>query len=201
VSPWTNLNPQLPVLLGKTRVYSITNGKGGHSICQPFQSLVFCDLQESTKGAKTLLAKRAFEAHAALFGVKVLNYHADNGRFAELLFLDHDEVNGQTVSLCSVNAHFQNGVAEKRIGDLTACARTSLLRAMSRWPSAIAIHLWTHALRFANDVYNADPTLKNGRTLGDVLRNASTPPSPELPPSILPSLRPAQRSSGSREAT
>jgi hypothetical protein len=70
--------------------------------------LSFVYLQESTKGAETLLAKKAFEAYAASFGVKVHNYHADNGRFAEALFLNHAEANGQTVSLCGVNAHFQN---------------------------------------------------------------------------------------------
>jgi hypothetical protein len=37
-----------------------------------------------------------------------VNYHADNGRFAEQLFLDHAELHGQGVSLCGVNVHFQN---------------------------------------------------------------------------------------------
>jgi hypothetical protein len=129
-----------------------------------FSCLSFVCLQELTKGADAPLAKRAFDACAALFGVKVLNHHADNGRSVERLFLDHAEANGQTVSLCGVNAHFQNGVDEKRIGDLTACARTSLLRVMNRWPSAIAIHLWLCALQFVNNVYNEAPTLKNGRT-------------------------------------
>jgi hypothetical protein len=85
-----------------------------------FSRLSFVHLQESTKGAKTLLTKRAFEAHAASFGVKVLNCHADNGRFAKRMFLEHAAKNGQTVSLCGVNAHFQNGITKKRIGDLTA---------------------------------------------------------------------------------
>ena len=129
-----------------------------------FSRLSYVHLQESTTGAETLLAKRAFEAYAGSFGIKVLNYHADNGRFAERLFLDHAAENGQTVSLCGVNAHFQNGIAEKRIGDLTERARTSLLHAMNRWPSAVTIHLWPYALRFANDVYNAAPSLKTGRS-------------------------------------
>jgi hypothetical protein len=129
-----------------------------------FSRLSFVHLQESTKGEETLLAKKAFEAYAASFGVKVRNYHADNGRFAERLFLDHAEENGQTVSLCGVNAHFQNGIAEKRIRDLTARARTSLLHAMNRWPSAVTIHMWPYALRFVNDVYNTAPSLRNGHS-------------------------------------
>jgi hypothetical protein len=69
-----------------------------------FSRLSFVHLQESTKGAETLLAKRAFEACAASFGVKVLNCHADNGRFAKRMFLEHAAENGQTASLCGVNA-------------------------------------------------------------------------------------------------
>ena len=84
-----------------------------------FSRLSFVYLQESTKGEETLLAKRAFETYAATFGGIISNYHADNWRFAERLFLDHAERNGQSVSLCGVNAHFQNGIAEKRIRDLT----------------------------------------------------------------------------------
>jgi hypothetical protein len=119
-------------------------------------------LQESTKGDKMLLAKRAFEAYAASFGVVIQNYHADNGRFAKRLFLDHAAQEGQTVSLCGVNAHFQNGIAEKRICDLTEKARTSLLHGMNCWPSAVNVNLWPYALRFANDTHNSTPSIKVG---------------------------------------
>jgi hypothetical protein len=163
-----------------------------------FSRLSFVYLQESTKGDETLLAKRAFEAYAASFGVKVYNYHADNGRFAERLYLNHAKANGQTVSLCGVNAHFQNGIAEKRIRDFTACARTSLLHAMSRWPSAITIHLWPYALRFirVRRLQCASFAGKWTFPFGVVLRYTGAPSSHELSPSILPSLRSAQRSSG-----
>jgi hypothetical protein len=106
-----------------------------------YSRLSYVHLQESTKGDETLLAKRTFEAYAASFGVTIANYHTDNGRFAERLFLDHTALHGQGVSLCGVNAHFQNGIAEKRIRDLTERARTSLLHAMNRSPSAGTINL------------------------------------------------------------
>jgi hypothetical protein len=35
---------------------------------------------------------------------------------------------------------------------------------MNRWPTAITINLWPYALKFANDVFNATPTIKTGRT-------------------------------------
>ena len=67
---------------------------------------------------------------------------------------------GQTISFCGVNAHFQNGVAEKRIRDLTDNARTMLIHAHRCWPEAISAHLWPYAIRMANDVRNATPNAK-----------------------------------------
>jgi hypothetical protein len=123
-------------------------------------------LQESgsTKGEETLLAKRAFEAYAALFRVVIANYHVDNGRFAERLFLGHAALHGQGVSFCGVDAHFQNGIVEKRIQDLTGRARMSLLHAMSIWLSAMSINLWPYGLRFANETRNSTPSLALGHT-------------------------------------
>jgi hypothetical protein len=129
-----------------------------------FSRLSYIYLQESTNGEQTLAAKRSFEAYAASHGVRVLQYHADNGRFSENLFTQHCESNGQIVSLCGVHAHFQNGIAEKRIRDLTERARTSLLHAMHRWPSAVTINLWPYALRCVNDVYISTPHLKTGHS-------------------------------------
>jgi hypothetical protein len=111
-----------------------------------FSQLSYVYLQESTKGDDTLLAKRVFEAYASSFGVHISNYHADNGRFAERLFLDHAASNNQSVSLCGVNAHFQNGIAKKQMRNLTERARTFLLHAMNSWPLAVTINLWPYAL-------------------------------------------------------
>eukprot|EP00978_Attheya_sp_CCMP212_P016887 scaffold44584_cov79-Attheya_sp.AAC.1 len=70
-------------------------------------------------------------------GVQIMHYHTDNGRFADNLFRNDVTEKGQTVSYCGVNAHWQNGIAEKRIRDLrTDQARTILLLAQSRWPGA-----------------------------------------------------------------
>jgi hypothetical protein len=129
-----------------------------------FSRLSYVNLQESTKGVHTLAAKRSFEAYSAFHGVKVQQYHADNGRFAEHLFLNHCEKSGQKVSLCGVSAHFQNGISERRIKDLTESSRTSLLHAIHRWPSAVTINLWPYALRYINEVYNATPGLKTGKS-------------------------------------
>jgi hypothetical protein len=86
--------------------------------------------------------------------VIVKHYHADNGCFAESLFMSVVAESGQTISFCGVSAHFQNGIVEKWIHDLSEQARKQLLHAKARWPSAIKINLWPYALRNANAIWN-----------------------------------------------
>jgi transposase InsO family protein len=76
--------------------------------------------------------------------VNIKHYHADNGRFKDKLFSKSIEEKGQTISFCGAGAHHQNGIAEKRIGDLQRRATTLLLHAQRRWPDAINSHLWTY---------------------------------------------------------
>ena len=91
---------------------------------------------------ETVLAKGAFEWYAALHGVTVLHYYADNGRFADNKFRKSiDKTRGQTLTFCGVNAHFQNGVAKRRIRELQDHAHTMLIHANKRWLHAINTHL------------------------------------------------------------
>ena len=119
-----------------------------------YSGLSYVYFQKTTDGAETLEAKLAFERYADKSQVRVQSYQADNGRFAEKAFLDHAATKGQMVTYCGVNAHFQNGVAERRIRILQDSARTMLLHAKHRWPNAIDNALWPYALRCANDVTN-----------------------------------------------
>jgi hypothetical protein len=85
---------------------------------------------------------------------------------ASTIFVDHESdlsyVYHQTSmtseetlnSFCGVGAHHQNDIAEKRIGDLQRRATKLLLHAQRRWPDAINSHLWTYAIRAANDSRN-----------------------------------------------
>jgi hypothetical protein len=120
-----------------------------------FSGLSFVHLQKTCTSEETLDAKMAFEGYACSLNVKIQHYHADNGRFCENLWMNNIKKEGQTISFCGVNAHFQNGVAERRIRDLSDGARTSLLHAKERWGKAISVHLWPYAVRHRNDVYNA----------------------------------------------
>ena len=90
------------------------------------------------------------------------HYHANNGHFTDNDFRLSVQQSAQMLSFCGVNAHWQNGLAEKRIRDLQDLARTMLIHANHRWPEAITPNLWPYALRMANDVLNSTPMSRVG---------------------------------------
>jgi hypothetical protein len=69
---------------------------------------------------------------------------------------------GQTISFCGVNAHFLNGIAEKRIHDLSKQALKQLLHAKARWAEAIEINLWPYGVCNANDIHNTIADKEDG---------------------------------------
>jgi transposase InsO family protein len=111
----------------------------------------------SMSSKETLKGKESFEQFARTHGVHIKHYHADNGRFKDNLFIKAIERNNKTISFSGVGAHHQNGIAEKRIGDLQRRATALLLHAERRWPDAINSHLWPYAMRAANDSRNSFP--------------------------------------------
>ena len=119
-----------------------------------FSNYVYVHLMRSVTGEETLEAKQAYEAHAGSFGVHIKRYRADNGRFADPSFQAAVQTSGQQISFCGVGGHHQNGIAEKKIGDLTALARTLLLHASRNWPEAVTTMLWPFALKYASHVMN-----------------------------------------------
>ena len=67
---------------------------------------------------ETIKAKRAFEQFTADHGVKILHYHCDNGRFKDNAFRQACDEARQQLTFCGMNAHFQNGIAERAIRNL-----------------------------------------------------------------------------------
>jgi len=121
----------------------------------------FVWLQKSVSEEETLEGKLAFERHCRLFNVTVKHYHADNGIFSKNAWTQSCIQERQSLTLAGVSAHHQNGVAERRIRELRALARTMLIHAQRRWPQAITTNLWPYAIRMANDVLNATPNLQH----------------------------------------
>jgi transposase InsO family protein len=111
-----------------------------------YSKLGYVHLQQALTSEETVQAKHAFENYAATHNIKIIHYHADNGRFADKAFHQDLKNNNQTITFSGVNAHWQNGVAENRIGDLTENAWAMLLFAQRRWPDAITANLWPYAL-------------------------------------------------------
>ena len=122
-----------------------------------FSRYTYVHLQKTLTSEETLEAKNAFEAHCRKHDVIVENYHADNGQFANNLYVQDIRNKGQTITYCGVNAHWQNGIAERMIRTLREGARTQLLHAVERWPSNCSTHLWPFALRYAAQVNNEIP--------------------------------------------
>jgi hypothetical protein len=89
-----------------------------------------------------MLAKQAFEKFAAKHGVRILHYHCDNGQFADNAWKQSYKASHHRLTFCRVNAHFQNGIAERAIRDLLESARKQLLHACACWPAAMHFVLW-----------------------------------------------------------
>ena len=126
-----------------------------------YSRLRYVHLMQSLTSEETCAAKRAFELFAQQHGVKIQHYHADNGRFADNMFMAACESQQQRLTFCGVNAHFQNGIAERAIRDITESARKQLLHARQRWPAVVHLAFWPYALRHACYLYNNLPILNN----------------------------------------
>ena len=127
-----------------------------------FSGISFVHLQKGATAVETIEAKHAFERYAKVHGIRIHHYHADNGIFESREFQESVFADGQTISFCGVNAHHQNGRAEKKIRDLQELTRTMILHAQHRWPDAISPHLWPMAIKNANDLTNRAPMLDTG---------------------------------------
>jgi hypothetical protein len=123
-----------------------------------FSDFTYVHLMTEMDAAATVAAKQAFERLLRSHGVTVHHYHADNGLFDTKLFKSAIATASQTLSFCGVNAHHQNGKAENRIKTVTEGARTALLHAAHRWPTAVNASLWPAALKNYVNLRNSLPT-------------------------------------------
>lgn len=126
--------------------------------------------------AETIEAKHAFERLALQHGVRVRHYHCDNGRFADKAFLTDVKNALQTISFCGVGAHHQNGIAERRIRDISESARTMLLHAAHRWPKTITSNLWPQAVKHATNIRNALPRIGKQQSPISIFSNTDVEP-------------------------
>ena len=83
--------------------------------------------QFSLDTATTLKSKYEFEHQAGLAGITVGGYCADNRIFNSKEFLEDCQIQEQTMDLCGVGAHPQNGVAEHAIQIIVSRTRTIII--------------------------------------------------------------------------
>jgi hypothetical protein len=92
-----------------------------------YSKLKYIHLMTKLSSEETMDAKRAFEHFAKQHVVRILHYHCNNGRFVDNAFKNSCSRKGQQLTFCGVNAHFQNGIAEKAIRNLCKSMRKQLL--------------------------------------------------------------------------
>jgi len=158
VSAQPGLVPQFSGALTSDRI------NGATIFVDHYSGYTYVHLMRRLTSEETLEAKQSYEAHADTFGVTVQKYRADNGRFADTIFQHHAQQAGQLISYAGVGSHHQNGIAEKKIGDLTSLARTILLHAHRNWPEAISLFLWPFALKYAAYIMNTFYMDQSGTT-------------------------------------
>jgi hypothetical protein len=109
-----------------------------------------------------MLTKQAFEKFVAKYGVRILHYHCGNGQFADNAWKQSCKASRQQLIFCGVNAHFQNGIAERAIWDLPESTCKQLLHAHAYWPAAVHFALWPYALHNTPLLHNSLPVLEDG---------------------------------------
>ena len=128
--------------------------------CDHYSDFGYVHLMKSQSGDDICLAKAAFEKYSAANGVKVCHYHTDNGIFACRQWQDDCNGKSQGFTYSGVNAHHQSGRVERRIRSLQDQARSMMIHANHRWPTAVTAHLWPYAVRAANDSLNSTPSAR-----------------------------------------
>jgi len=132
VSAQPGLIPQMSGCLTNLRIMGAT------VFVDHYSDHVYVYLMKDLMLSETLMAKHAYERFLASLGVGSKVYHADNGHFADKEFWDDCVSNNQMITFCGVGSHHQNGIAERKIKDITLGARTLLLHAKQMLPEYIS---------------------------------------------------------------
>ncbi len=111
---------------------------GARIIVDHYSDHVYAFLMCNLSLKETPLAKHAYERFLSSIGVTAKAYQADNGRFSDKGFKDDCTMSNQSITCCSVGGHHKNGIAERKIKDLTLGAQTLLLHAKRMLPEYIS---------------------------------------------------------------
>ena len=99
----------------------------------------------------------------------------DNGIFKANAFVKHIHESNQKIRYCGVNAHHQNGVAERAIRTVSEISRALLLNASFKWKEGVYSSLWPMVVDYANFIYN-NLLNESGVSPNDLYTGSSSPP-------------------------
>ena len=115
---------------------------------------VYVHLMCDHTAVSTFKVKHAYERLAGTSNVRILRYHADNGRFTDASFSNDCGDNDQILSFCGVGSHHQNGIVEKKIRDIVEYARTLLAHGAYLWSEKIKKYMQSFARKAAERMHN-----------------------------------------------
>ena len=169
VSPTPGLVAQMTGILTTKRYKYVT------MFVDHASRLGYIYLQKSADVEETLKAKTAFELFSRSRGVQIKSYQADNEVFRANKWVESCRENKQPLLFTGVNAHHQNGFAERRIGMLQELTRAMMIHAQHKWRDAVTPNLWPYAMRMANDCLNETPNMidNEGRTAEQIFSQTS----------------------------
>ncbi len=141
-----------------------------------FSDHVYVYLMKDLTLAEKLMVKYTYEKYLASLGVESKVYHADIGCFADKGFRDDCILSNQIITFCGVGNHHQNGIAERKIKDITLGGRTLLLHAKRMFPEYISTILWPFAVKCYEDRMNHLVHPANGHTPFEMLAGLDSAP-------------------------
>jgi hypothetical protein len=116
---------------------SSTTFKGGAFFVDHASSFVHCEHQVGFSAVETIRAKQSYERFCMENGVVFQEYLTDSGTFKANQCVSHIHEMQQLLRLCGMNAHHQNGVADRSIQTISNMDRTMIVHASMHWKESM----------------------------------------------------------------
>ena len=105
---------------------------GGCLFVDHMSSYIHVEHQLGFSSSENIRAKQAYESHYLDHGIMVDSYLANNGVFKATAFIQYIRDSAQRLQFCGVNAHHQNGMAERAVKMISDTSRAMILHASVR---------------------------------------------------------------------